>query len=212
MKRVLLCDLDGTLLAGDSLLLFFKAGLRRRWISPTRLIQVFGAAALNRLAMFDRDRLRQLTYDAILLGQEFPVALMTDFTNDLMTRQPWHQGVVSIVEQERALGTTLVMITNTFDFLAKPIAEHFGFDDVHAVSAPVVGGRFAPSTMRALVEDRKAEVAHTYLDVAEYAIGLGNSRDDHAFMSICHRGVFVAPSTGKLPARYRDRWEVLPLA
>lgn len=107
--RVLVVDLDGTLLRGDILQESFWAALAQHWWAPL--------AAARALASGGRPALKRRLAE---LGPVQPARL------------PYDEGVIALLQRWRAAGGRTALVTAADAGLARAVAAHLGlFDEVH---------------------------------------------------------------------------------
>lgn len=107
-RRVVVVDLDGTLINSDILVENFFLFLR---LHPLRVFEVF----------------KWLVKGKAYFKQRLADAVMPD-----VTQLPYNQELIAWLEQERAAGASLVLATASDLRIANKVAEHLGiFHDVH---------------------------------------------------------------------------------
>ena len=138
-----LFDLDNTLLAGDSDYLW------GRHLVALGVVDGEVYEAVNQ-RHYEDYRAGCLDIDAFLRFALAPLA-----ANDPADLRRWHQAfmdehieplitdaALALVEDHRARGDTLVVITATNSFVTRPIAARFGIDHLIATEPEVRDGRF----------------------------------------------------------------------
>jgi HAD superfamily hydrolase (TIGR01490 family) len=89
------------------------------------------------------------------IGAYLTFALQPLAEHDLATLRRWHSEFMrstvthmitpaarALVDQHRAAGHTLIIITSTNDFVAEPIARAFGVEILIATEAEIINGRY----------------------------------------------------------------------
>lgn len=141
--RLAIFDLDNTLLAGDSDYSWGEFLVQKNLVDAQtyaetndRFYQQYKAATLD-IHEYLRFSLAPLTRysldDLAVLHAEF----MRDFIEPMMLPK-----AKALLQEHRAQGDYLLIITATNSFVTHPIAKHLGVDDILASDAEIVDGRY----------------------------------------------------------------------
>lgn len=142
--RLAIFDLDNTLLAGDSDYSWGQFLVQKRLVDEKkyaeandRFYQQYKAATLDihEYLRFSLAPLTRYTLDELaVLHAEF----MRDFIEPMMLPK-----AKALLQEHRAQGDYLLIITATNSFVTHPIAKHLGVDDILASDAEIVDGRYS---------------------------------------------------------------------
>jgi HAD superfamily hydrolase (TIGR01490 family) len=123
-------DLDKTLLSINSGSLWFKAELREGNITFVQAMQAFTWLSLYHLG-FAKLEQSLLTSIAQLEGvEEATVAARTLTFYEREVRQRFRPRARHVVDDHRARGDKLVLLTSSSNYLAEPVMRELGFDHV----------------------------------------------------------------------------------
>lgn len=148
MRRAAFFDLDGTLLLVNSAALWVA---RERRLGRLSLSQV-ARASLWLLAY----RMSVVQIDSALREALQTIRGLDEEQMRLQTREWWAQevarhaapGAFDVLEQHRAAGDRLVLVTSSSPYAAEVAAEQFGLDDVLCTRYQVEAGRFTGEAVR----------------------------------------------------------------
>lgn len=141
--RLAIFDLDNTLLAGDSDYSWGEFLVQKNLVDAQtyaeandRFYQQYKAATLDihEYLRFSLAPLTRYSLDELaVLHAEF----MRDFIEPMMLPK-----AKALLQEHRAQGDYLLIITATNSFVTHPIAKHLGVDDILASDAEIVDGRY----------------------------------------------------------------------
>jgi HAD superfamily hydrolase (TIGR01490 family) len=141
--RLAIFDLDNTLIAGDSDYSWGEFLVQKNLVDAQvyaqandRFYQEYKAATLdiNEYLRFSLAPLTHYTLDELAsLHTEF----MRDFIEPMMLPK-----AQALLQQHRAQGDYLLIITATNSFVTHPIAKRLGVDDILASDAEILNGRY----------------------------------------------------------------------
>jgi HAD superfamily hydrolase (TIGR01490 family) len=141
--RLAIFDLDNTLIAGDSDHAWGEFMVTEGLVDP----ETYKKANDQFYADYERG---ELDLNAYL---EFSLNPLTRYTPDELARlhAKFMREVIDpmrltkaaeLLQQHRAQGDYLLIITSTNDFITRPIAESLGVDDILATNAELIDGRY----------------------------------------------------------------------
>lgn len=172
MARLVLFDLDNTLLGGDSDYNWGKFMLDKGLVSDkdfalrndtfyqdylqgTLDMYAYGAFVLSPLMPFDKEQLNAY-------HQEF----MQDYIMPLVLPK-----AQALIQDNKNQGDVLVIITATNDFVTAPIAHYLGVEHLIATTAEKKQGRFTGKiTGTPCFQEGKISRLHAWLDTQDYSL------------------------------------------
>jgi HAD superfamily hydrolase (TIGR01490 family) len=141
--RLAIFDLDNTLIAGDSDHSWGEFLVQKNLVNAQayaqandRFYQEYKAATLD-IHEYLRFSLAPLTHYTLAELATFHQEFMRDYIEPML--QPKAQ---ALLEEHRAQGDYLLIITATNSFVTHPIATRLGVDDILASNAEILDGRY----------------------------------------------------------------------
>jgi HAD superfamily hydrolase (TIGR01490 family) len=213
MKRLVFFDLDGTVLGGvSSENAFFFHLLKNRYIGFKQFLKALYFipkwALKFKQYVFIKDKayLTGLSKEEMeRLGEKFVTEkLLAKIRPRLKER----------IEEHRRAGDKLILLTGSFDFLAKVFANHLNMDEVQATHCSYHLDRFLhfPPTQQPFSAE-KLTIAKRLCK--KYAIDLkdcaayGNSYNDRILLREVGQPVAVTPSRNLRRIAVRNGWEII---
>lgn len=209
-------DLDGTLLSRSATFTlarpFYKAGL------VGRRIAVRGVVAQVQFLLFatDEKRLGRAKEQVLRLTKGWDVAEVEAFVREVVVErvEPFvHHPVRRLVDQHRAAGRAVYLVSSSPELVVRPLAEYFNIDGVIATRPEVVSGRytgrldfycFGGSKARAVVD----EAAAKGIDLSR-SFAYSDSASDLPMLEVVGHPVVVDPDKELRAAAAARGWEVL---
>ena len=202
LKTFALFDFDGTLLRGDSIILFMRYALRKKLCSVWDLLRFAVAGGLFTTRMISPKRAKEIGL-RFLSGKERAEysAAAEEFCRTELLPRLYPQGMEAI-RRHREAGHTVLLVSASPTFYLEPLKELLGFDEV-------IGTRFATDENgRFTVEivgqncrgEQKVKRIQDYLiqtgmeldDESSYAYG--DSSHDLPMLSLCEHIYIVNPN------------------
>jgi HAD superfamily hydrolase (TIGR01490 family) len=216
MSRLVLFDIDGTLLPGRSSEARFIAYLLRRgWLGPRQLLSALGFL-LRYVGLYGRDVTKK--NKSYLAG--LPVDRVEQAARRFVERRLLPQlfaPTVSRLEEHLSQGDHVVLLSGTPEFIARPLAAALGAHGYHSSICATRKGRFAaarplqhPYGVEKLNIARKI-AADVRMPLSE-AVAYGDSYSDAILFRAVGRSVAVMPDRRLREAAAGEGWEILPLA
>lgn len=212
-----LFDLDNTLIAGDSDHLWGDFLVSQGRVDATE------HKALN-THFYDQYKNGELNIDEYLT---FALGPMTGMTKE--TLAPLQQQFVrdhiepilldaafALLEQHRALGDTLVIITATNTLVTQPIADRLGVEHLIGCEAEITGGRYTgkPTGVPSFAQGKVARI-QTWCEEnkksMENAVFYSDSHNDLPLLRTVDRAVAVDPDDRLREEAVRRGWDVISL-
>ena len=212
-----LFDLDNTLLAGDSDYAWGEFLVDEKKVEPDHYArmneQFYEDYQLGKLDIFEYLRFA-LAPLAALEPQEL-VELHRKFMNEVISKM-WLPAAEALVEQHRAAGDRLMVISATNRFIVEPICHRFGINEIIATEPEQIDGRYTgqvagvPSYQQGKVTRLQSWLAENDETLAGSSF-YSDSINDLPLLEVVAKPVVVNPDKLLLAeARQRD-WPVLDL-
>ena len=212
-----LFDLDNTLIAGDS------DHLWGDFLVSQGLVDAIEHKALN-AHFYDQYKNGELNIDEYLAFALGPMAGMTKETLAPLQRQfvrdhiePILLGAAfALLEQHRALGDTLVIITATNTLVTQPIADRLGVEHLIGCEAEIIEGCYTgkPTGMPSFAQGKVARI-QTWCEEnkksMENAVFYSDSHNDLPLLRTVDRAVAVDPDDRLREEAVRRGWDVISL-
>jgi len=168
-RNAALFDLDRTLISRSSALALASSFRRHGLISRSVLAKSVFWQALFALRGVSADRVRSASEDGMKVLAGFSVADMQLLVGDAMEavlRPLVYQEPLRLVQQHRARGERVYIVSATLHEIVAHIAEDLGFDGAIGSTCEIVDGVYTGRSLRALHGIGKAEAVRD-LAVAE---------------------------------------------
>ena len=193
-------DLDRTLLRRSSALALAGSFRERGLISRGQLLQAAGWQLLFVARGASHEAVRRAAEDGLRLLAGYPVAELRDVVADAM--EPVLRPLVfaeplRLVEQHRARGERVFVVSATLQEIVEAIADDLGFDGALGTVCEVRDGRYTGRAERALHAEGKAAAVRAL--AARDGLDLGgctaysDSHTDLAFLEAVGHPVAVNP-------------------
>ena len=212
-----LFDLDNTLIAGDS------DHLWGDFLVSQGRVDAIEHKALN-AHFYDQYKNGELNIDEYLA---FALGPMTGMTKE--TLAPLQQQFVrdhiepilldaafALLEQHRALGDTLVIITATNTLVTQPIADRLGVEHLIGCEAEIIEGCYTgkPTGMPSFAQGKVARI-QTWCEEnkksMENAVFYSDSHNDLPLLRTVDRAVAVDPDDRLREEAVRKGWDIISL-
>ena len=210
--RLVLFDVDGTLLEGGSEVRFIRHLIARRRIGLKSLLRSC-AFALSHAARYGRHVWKKNKAYLAGLGSAEVEQLAAAFVRERLA-QALRPAVLERIAEHRGRGDRVILLTGTPDFIARPLAEAIGANGWIATCCAAQSGifqaesptshPFAADKLR-LAEAAAAECGLTLAQCTAYA----DSIHDRDLLQAVGRAVAVAPDNGLLALAKQAGWEIM---
>jgi HAD superfamily hydrolase (TIGR01490 family) len=212
-----LFDLDNTLIAGDSDHLWGDFLVSQGRVDATE------HKALN-AHFYDQYKNGELNIDEYLAFALGPMAGMTKETLAPLQRQFVRDHIepilldaaFALLEQHRALGDTLVIITATNTLVTQPIADRLGVEHLIGCEAEIIEGCYTgkPTGMPSFAQGKVARI-QTWCEEnkksMENAVFYSDSHNDLPLLRTVDRAVAVDPDDRLREEAVRKGWDIISL-
>lgn len=212
-----LFDLDNTLIAGDS------DHLWGDFLVSQGRVDAIEHKALN-AHFYDQYKNGELNIDEYLAFALGPMAGMTKETLAPLQRQFVRDHIepilldaaFALLEQHRALGDTLVIITATNTLVTQPIADRLGVEHLIGCEAEIIEGCYTgkPTGMPSFAQGKVARI-QTWCEEnkksMENAVFYSDSHNDLPLLRTVDRAVAVDPDDRLREEAVRKGWDVISL-
>ena len=212
-----LFDLDNTLIAGDS------DHLLGDFLVSQGLVDAIEHKALN-AHFYDQYKNGELNIDEYLTFALGPMAGMTKETLAPLQRQFVRDHIepilldaaFALLEQHRALGDTLVIITATNTLVTQPIADRLGVEHLIGCEAEIIEGCYTgkPTGMPSFAQGKVARI-QTWCEEnkksMENAVFYSDSHNDLPLLRTVDRAVAVDPDDRLREEAVRKGWDIISL-
>lgn len=212
-----LFDLDNTLIAGDS------DHLWGDFLVSQGHVDAIEHKALN-AHFYDQYKNGELNIDEYLAFALGPMAGMTKETLAPLQRQFVRDHIepilldaaFALLEQHRALGDTLVIITATNTLVTQPIADRLGVEHLIGCEAEIIEGCYTgkPTGMPSFAQGKVARI-QTWCEEnkksMENAVFYSDSHNDLPLLRTVDRAVAVDPDDRLREEAVRKGWDIISL-
>jgi HAD superfamily hydrolase (TIGR01490 family) len=212
-----LFDLDNTLIAGDSDHLWGDFLVSQGRVDATE------HKALN-AHFYDQYKNGELNIDEYLAFALGPMTGMTKGTLAPLQRQFVRDHIepilldaaFALLEQHRALGDTLVIITATNTLVTQPIADRLGVEHLIGCEAEIIKGFYTgkPKGVPSFAQGKVARIQTWCEDnkkSMENAVFYSDSHNDLPLLRTVDRAVAVDPDDRLREEAVRKGWDVISL-
>jgi HAD superfamily hydrolase (TIGR01490 family) len=212
-------DLDRTLIKRSSVLALVPSFRKRGLISRVGLVKSAFWQVLFVLRGVSAERVRSAAEDGMRLLNGFSVAEMESLVGDAMEtvlRPLVYAEPMNLVEQHRARGDKVYIVSATLQEIVQHIADDLGFDGAIGSTCEIVDGVYTGRSLRAAHGEGKAEAvrllaADEGLDLTT-STAYSDSYSDVPFLEAVGRPVAANPDR-RLRRIARERgWPVVDFA
>jgi HAD superfamily hydrolase (TIGR01490 family) len=210
--RLVIFDLDGTLIHASSERLFARYLLEQRRLHWRQTL-AFAGFALRYAARYRASVLRK--DKAYLAGlREAQVAELARRFVDERLMKTLYRPALARLERHLSLGDLVVLITGTPEFIAEPLAARLGLGHVVATQCEVRDGLFtsAPPRRHPLGADKLScarAFAAAHGASLDDAVAYANARDDRFLLAQVGEAVAVRPDLHLRGLARRAGWEIM---
>ena len=171
MAKIAFFDFDGTLLRRDSGVICAVPSMRRGLVGPALFAELCGTWLLSKVGLRTRT-------DAMRVGFRCYAGRSLDELRGIMRvlhhdhlRGALSSPMLERVRAHHAAGDRLVILTASAFFVAEPIAEDLGFDDLRGTQVGFAGGR-CPGLVEGEILDGAAKLAAARRSAAAAGVDL----------------------------------------
>ena len=215
-KKAAFFDVDGTLL--KSTIVHCYVWLRSSQI-PFFLKQLWLIGFLPKVVYYlildsiSRTRFNQVFYRNYHGLEVAEMKALATKMFEIYIRPKIFSEAVSQIQEHKAEGIDVVLVTGSLDFIVQPIADYLGVDTVLAPQLREENGQFAGElTTEPLIGEEKAKAIRSY--AAQYEISLeesyayGDSGSDLPMLECVGHPVAVNPSKALHQKALESGWEI----
>ena len=216
MGRMVFCDIEGTLLDGNSTRGFVQEGRRMGLFAPRRMALAQGYLLLTHMA--PGQYAAELRWRAILQllagNSREQVEEAGRAGMDVVRAQLKPQMVARLAEHKRA-GDTVVLLSGGLDDAAKVLAEEVGADSAEGTRPELRDGRYTGRLGSAPINHGAAKAARARVLAAARGVLLadcvayGDSAADIPLLASVGRPIAVDPDPRLRGAAQAQGWEIL---
>lgn len=202
LKTFALFDFDGTLIAGDSILLFMRYAWRKKLCSAVDLLRFLAAGGLFTFRMISPIRAKEMGLH-FLKGKERAQysAIAEDFCKTVLVPRVYPKGLEA-VNLHRKAGHTVLLVSASPAFYLEPLKALLGFTEVIGTRfSSDVDGRFTDEIVGQNCRgEQKVVRIQEYLSKTgteidpESSCAYGDSPHDLPMLSLCENIFIVNPS------------------
>ncbi len=213
-KRVVLCDIDGTLITGETQFCFLWYLFRRKRISFPLFLTVLFWFLLYRFGLMrDTDRVRKAGYTVFAGCRKDDLGRMARelFDHDIKGRL--RPDILRILQDLNDQGCRIIFLSASLADIVEPIQDHLGFGQVLATRLEVRGGVLTGKIDgKPVYGQEKIAVVDKFLQSHGLdwtgSVALADHISDLPLLSRAGRAIAVAPDR-ELRKAARDRgWEI----
>jgi HAD superfamily hydrolase (TIGR01490 family) len=210
-------DIDGTLISTNVVHAYgyyamnegSALGILGRTLKTAASLPLFGA-----LDLVDRKIFNEFFYRSYAgLTEDRLLTLSEDMFEDVIKPAIFSKAQ-DLIDEARRAGCRVVLVTGALDFTMRPLARHFGADDLIANKMQIVSGRATGKVIPPIIEGaNKSNVIREYCE--KHGISLmkshaySDSASDYAMLTVVGRPTAVNPDL-RLRALARSyNWPIL---
>ena len=214
-KAIAFFDVDGTLLS--STIVHCYIWLRTSSLSPImKLLWIIGFLPkvvyyliLDRIS---RERFNRVFYQNYRGMDAAVKALATEMFGSYLRKKIFPEAI-SQIEEHKAQGDQVVLLTGSLDFIVRPIAAYFGVDSILAPELKEQDGKFTGElTDEPLIGEQKAIVLKKFAGQAEIPLDIcyaySDSKSDLPMLDCVGNPIAVNPSKGLRKHALETDWEI----
>jgi len=212
-------DLDGTLISTNVVHAYGYyamnegsiGGILSRTLSTAASIPLF--AGLN---LVDRKVFNEFFYRFYAgLTEDRLLTLSEDLFEDVIKPAIFPRAQ-DLIDEARRAGCKVVLVTGALDFTMRPLARHFGADDLIANKMQFVGGKATGRVIPPIIEGaNKANVIREYCEQQGISLmkshAYSDSASDYAMLTIVGRPTAVNPDLRLRSLARSYNWPILDL-
>jgi HAD superfamily hydrolase (TIGR01490 family) len=210
-------DIDGTLISTNvvSAYAYYATnagsvtGILSRTLKTIAALPVFGG-----LNLVDRKIFNEFFYRSYEgLTEDRLLTLPEDMFEDLI-RPAIYPKAQDLIDEARRAGCKIVLVTGALDFTMRPLARHFGADDLIANKMQFVGGKATGKVIPPIIEGaNKANVIREYCEAHGLSLikshAYSDSSSDYAMLTAVGRPTAVNPDPRLWALARSYNWPIL---
>jgi HAD superfamily hydrolase (TIGR01490 family) len=212
-------DLDRTLIKRSSVLALAPSFRKRGLISRVGLVKSAFWQVLFVLRGVSAERVRSAAEDGMKILNGFSVAEMESLVGDAMEtvlRPLVYAEPMNLVEQHRARGDKVYIVSATLQEIVQHIADDLGFDGAIGSTCEIVDGVYTGRSLRAAHGEGKAEAvrglaAEEGLDLTT-STAYSDSYSDVPFLEVVGNPVAANPDRKLRRIAHERGWPVVDFA
>jgi HAD superfamily hydrolase (TIGR01490 family) len=211
-------DLDGTLLHGSVVDHYLYYALNDPHY-PSRLRRLLEMAVkapyFKYVDSLDRHQFNQVFYAHYEGLSQDRLAVLGEVLFEKVLKKKLYDGVMELLERDRAVGHMQVLVTGALDFVAQPVAEHLGIETVvpsrleynknglatGVLKPPVMAGPAKATWIRQFAEENDIDL--------QRSVAYSDDAADLPMLSMVGRPVAVNPDRQLLATARSHGWPVL---
>ncbi len=210
-------DIDGTLISTNvvSAYAYYATNsgslgaILSRSLKTVAALPVFGA-----LNLVDRKIFNEFFYRSYEgLTEDRLLSLTEDMFEDLI-RPAIYSKAQDLIDEARRAHCKIVLVTGALDFTMRPLARHFGADDLIANKMQFVGGKATGKVIPPIIEGaNKATVIREYCEAHGLSLikshAYSDSSSDYAMLTAVGRPTAVNPDPRLWALARSYNWPIL---
>jgi HAD superfamily hydrolase (TIGR01490 family) len=212
-------DVDGTLVRTNIVHAYAYYAMNRgslRGIALRTLGTVASIPLFKGMDLVNRKAFNELFYRYYAgLSEDRLVTLAEDLFEDVLRKAIFPQAK-DLIEEARRSGCRIVLVSGALDFTLRPLARHFGADDLIANKMQFVGGVATGRVIPPIIEGaNKANVIRDYCVREKLALDLSHaysdSGSDYPMLAVVGRPTAVNPDLRLRSLARAYNWPILDL-
>jgi HAD superfamily hydrolase (TIGR01490 family) len=212
-------DVDGTLVRTNVVHAYGYYAMNRGsvlGIAGRTLATVASIPAFAALNLIDRKSFNEFFYRYYAgLSEDRLITLADELFEDVLEPAIFPKAK-DLIEEARRSGCKIVLVTGALDFTMRPLAKHFGADDIIANQMQFVGGIATGKVIPPIIEGaNKANAIRDYCVREKLALdkshAYSDSSSDYAMLSVVGRPTAVNPDIRLRSLARSYNWPILDL-
>ena len=215
MNKIVLFDVDGTIVDGQSQKHFLKFLLKKKLISRAFYYKLLAWFILYKVG-FVSDPKRPMRFAFSFLAglgiNEFE-SYVNEFCNEVLSKRLYSESL-QIITDHVAQGHKVILVSNSMEPLVKKIAEMVGASDYIASTLETRNGKYTGAILNVVYGENKVDSVKTYLylhniSVLDESWAYGDHYSDVPILSITDHPYAVNPDRKLKKYSRLQGWDIV---
>lgn len=214
MKELVIFDMDGTIVNGQSQMIFLRYLLSKHEIKLSFYIRLSVWFVLYKIG-FVNDPKRPMEYAfSFLKGEsvEMIAAIAHSFFEEKLKKSIFLEASNIILEHQR-IGREVILVSNAAELIVKEIALYLSIDRYISTTLEIKDGYYTGKITDILYGERKTEILKRFAGANHWNIdtawAYGDHSSDQSLLSIVKHPVAVNPSPDLSKVASKRHWPIL---
>lgn len=214
MKELVIFDVDGTIVRGQSQRLFLKYLLSVHKINLSFYLKLMMWFVLYKLGLV-KDPKKTMEYAfSFLKGR--PVEEITDLAHDFFEKVLKiyiYSDALDLIKEHRSLGREVTLVSNAAEPIVKELALYLNVKQYICTTLEIIDGHYTGKIEDTVYGEHKTDMIEQFVKVHDWnlntAWAYGDHLSDQSLLSIVKHPVATNPSSSLSKIAHKKHWPIL---